>query len=186
MPTKRAKELTSSPLFLEVFHFLRNYKLSDIAQAIALIETHSEDAKEIHGFTKHGPECYRADSSKQSLLKLLRSPLLTKRLKFEILKCVHAEKEPEPKRAIKADAPTYLYLIRNHRNGLTKIGHSRNPSQREKTLQSEEPELEMVFSTPAKPEDEERLHEYFSKNRVRGEWFNLSERQIKAITGGKV
>ena len=37
-----------------------------------------------------------------------------------------------------------IYLMFNSRNGYTKIGRSINPKLREKTLQGEEPEIEMI------------------------------------------
>lgn len=40
----------------------------------------------------------------------------------------------------------YVYLMKNSRNGLTKIGHSSNPVFREKTLQAEEPEINLLHS----------------------------------------
>lgn len=79
------------------------------------------------------------------------------------------------------DNRTNIYLMRNTRNGYTKIGHSFNPEFREKTLQSEEPEIDLMLYFPGTTEDETELHLDFHRNRIRGEWFNLSQNDIQKI-----
>jgi hypothetical protein len=74
----------------------------------------------------------------------------------------------------------HLYLMR-HTNGLTKIGISVNPAAREKTLQAEDPRLEMIFCTPADSWLERKLHNIFRDVRVRGEWFRLQENHVDWI-----
>lgn len=74
----------------------------------------------------------------------------------------------------------YVYLIR-HRNGLTKIGYSRNPRAREKTLQAEDPRLQMIHCFTGDMELEKKLHKAFSHLRKRGEWFELEQRHIDWI-----
>lgn len=78
----------------------------------------------------------------------------------------------------RSEKAMYCYLMRNKRNGFIKIGRSTNPGQREKTLQSEEPEIEMIFFREAPSEVEAALHREFATWRVRGEWFELSKEQI--------
>lgn len=79
---------------------------------------------------------------------------------------------------------TYIYLLRNNRNNLYKIGRSIKPEFREKTIQSEEPEVEMLFISPiTAPEKEKELHSIFKNKRVRGEWFDLDNKDIKLIKG---
>lgn len=75
---------------------------------------------------------------------------------------------------------SFVYLMR-HTNGLTKIGWSRNPEAREKTLQAEDPRLEMIWHTSAKKEVERQLHDIFASVRVRGEWFKLEPHHIDWI-----
>ncbi len=73
----------------------------------------------------------------------------------------------------------YTYLIKNKRNNLYKIGRSKNPKLREKTLQSEEPNI-IIVKTWHK--DIERiLHQDYKDFRVRGEWFKLNKTQVKYI-----
>ena len=71
------------------------------------------------------------------------------------------------------------YIIKNKRNGLYKIGYSSNPLLREYTLQSQEPELESIKIF--KNNHENLLHEKYKKQRVRGEWFDLTNLQVKYI-----
>jgi len=71
------------------------------------------------------------------------------------------------------------YLIKNNRNGFYKIGKSKNPLNREKTLQAEEHLIKIVKLWS---EDiESKLHKEYHQHRVRGEWFKLSKIQVKYI-----
>ena len=68
------------------------------------------------------------------------------------------------------------------RNGYIKIGKSFNPTEREKTLQSKEPELSLIFCSPICLEFIEGVfHRLFEAKRVRGEWFALNEEDIQFI-----
>jgi hypothetical protein len=83
----------------------------------------------------------------------------------------------------KADKPsclTSLYLMK-HVNGLTKIGKSKRPRIREKTLQAEDPRLSLIFVAHGKGHLEDQVHEMFSGLRVRGEWFDLDQSDIETI-----
>lgn len=72
-----------------------------------------------------------------------------------------------------------LYLIKNKRNGLYKIGIAIDTTFREKTLQSQEPEIEAVKLWHGQALMEKWWHNYFKQYRVRGEWFNLTAHQIR-------
>jgi hypothetical protein len=74
----------------------------------------------------------------------------------------------------------FVYLMR-HANGLTKIGLSKYPQARERTLQAEDPRLHMIFYTAGTKETESRLHSIFHSARVRGEWFDLQEHHVDWI-----
>lgn len=76
---------------------------------------------------------------------------------------------------------SFVYLMRNHRNGFTKIGYSSNPSVREATLQSEEPEVTLMASWPGTRQDEKQLHRQYVEFNIRGEWFQLDSIQTDAI-----
>jgi len=76
---------------------------------------------------------------------------------------------------------TKIYVMIDKNTGYYKIGRSINPSLREKTLQSEKPTIEMIFNKEGKHSDEKKLHNMFKKNRVRGEWFDLSGSDLLKI-----
>jgi hypothetical protein len=79
------------------------------------------------------------------------------------------------------DCLRWVYVAINHRNGYHKIGYSKNPALREKTLQSEEPEIELLFSYRGDGKHEKELHEMFSHKRLRGEWFTLDDCDLTTI-----
>ncbi|WP_163518170.1 GIY-YIG nuclease family protein [Gelidibacter japonicus] len=80
----------------------------------------------------------------------------------------------------------HLYLMKDLANGYYKIGISNNPTYREKTLQSEKPTIELIKSKLFSNRKvavafESSLHKTYENKRLRGEWFELSERDIKEI-----
>lgn len=74
---------------------------------------------------------------------------------------------------------TKTYLMVDDNTGLYKIGKSKNPNFREKTLQSEKPTIEMLFVIDKDVECE--LHQKFSHKRVRGEWFRLDNEDVEYL-----
>ena len=85
------------------------------------------------------------------------------------------KKKPKPLK------PTFIYLVIDERTGYIKIGQARNPSARERTLQSENPQVAMLLCSLADAELERELHQEFAQYRIRGEWFKLSENDIEHI-----
>lgn len=80
----------------------------------------------------------------------------------------------------------YVYLMRDDRNGYYKIGMSNNPNKREKTLQSEQPLITLIWQKafPSRKEasaEESRLHCVFQNQRIRGEWFSLTQNDIQLM-----
>ncbi len=80
-----------------------------------------------------------------------------------------------------SDFPTKVYLMKDEHSGLYKIGRSINPLKRERTLQSEKPQIRLIYSFNAYCKDEIDIHEKFKDKRVRGEWFSLNEDDINYI-----
>lgn len=74
---------------------------------------------------------------------------------------------------------TKTYVMKNKRSGLYKIGKSNNPKYREKTLQSEEPNIVMIKVW--NKDIEAQLHKEYKNFRVRGEWFKLNKIQVQYI-----
>jgi hypothetical protein len=77
---------------------------------------------------------------------------------------------------------TKTYLMLNNRNGYVKIGVSNNARYREKTLQSEEPEV-VLFAVLERgaPRMERSLHREYANSRLRGEWFALGPKDVQRI-----
>jgi hypothetical protein len=71
------------------------------------------------------------------------------------------------------------YVIKNQENGLYKIGCSKKPKYREKTLQAETPNIKMIKIWNKNIEN--KLHKEYSKYRIRGEWFKLTKLQVHYI-----
>ena len=79
------------------------------------------------------------------------------------------------------DKENYIYLMFNPRSGLTKIGRNINPQNREKTLQGEDPNTQIIALWKADRKVEKILHQNFDQKRKRGEWFNLSITELLSI-----
>lgn len=74
---------------------------------------------------------------------------------------------------------TKSYIIKDCNNNTYKIGKSKNPLKREKTLQSEKPNLKLIKIFENNIEKE--LHELYKDCRLRGEWFKLNNIQLEYI-----
>ncbi len=68
----------------------------------------------------------------------------------------------------------YVYLMVNADTGLIKIGKSKNPIYRERTLHSKEPSVHRIAMWCCDQQVEKDLHKLFSHKRIRGEWFRLT------------
>jgi hypothetical protein len=66
-----------------------------------------------------------------------------------------------------------VYLMKNMANGYYKIGQSRSPFVRERTLQAQEPDVRLLASVETRSAFERKLHQRYAHQRVRGEWFAL-------------
>lgn len=72
-----------------------------------------------------------------------------------------------------------IYLMKCCRTGNYKIGIGKNPTQRESTLQNEKPDIKLVGSWRGMAKHERAWHYYFSDQRIRGEWFELTPSQVR-------
>lgn len=83
---------------------------------------------------------------------------------------------------IKRKAPArHVYLMVDNQTKKYKIGKSKTPEFRERTLQSEKPDIELLFSCHESIISEKRLHEMYAHKRIRGEWFDLDKKDISNI-----
>jgi hypothetical protein len=76
---------------------------------------------------------------------------------------------------------TFIYIMIDHNTGYYKIGHSKNVIRRERTLQSEKPTIELLYTFEGDVKDERDLHENYKDLRVRGEWFALEDYMVEDI-----
>lgn len=74
-----------------------------------------------------------------------------------------------------------VYLMVNNQTNNYKIGRSANPEFRERTLQSQEPDVTLLFYCPEEVISERDLHDMFADKRVRGEWFALDSNDVLEI-----
>lgn len=102
-----------------------------------------------------------------------RFAVLEERAKQEREKAIGDRIFGEEERLRKSRFNTFIYVMEDLRNGLFKIGRSMTPEKRERTLQSEVPQVQMCFLIPGEEKHERELHENFSAKRIRGEWFSL-------------
>lgn len=79
------------------------------------------------------------------------------------------------------DRAEYVYLMVNNGTGYIKIGTSKNPRHRERTLHSQEPTIFVIALWCCDKKIEKELHEKFKSKRIRGEWFDLNLRDLKNI-----
>lgn len=92
--------------------------------------------------------------------------------------------EPEP--VPEQTETCFVYLMHDTSNDFYKIGISKDPQYRERTLQSEKPTIEKVcakeFPTRQIAEAiESALHKSFATKRIRGEWFSLTPDDIANV-----
>ncbi len=96
---------------------------------------------------------------------------------------------PVPNDSEQKDIEGYIYILEDTSlPGYFKIGFSKQPGHREKTLQAQKPTIRLIKKFIGSMEQEKATHRYLSKFRVRGEWFTgISvediEKAIKKIIG---
>lgn len=77
---------------------------------------------------------------------------------------------------------TVVYVMKSDTSGHFKIGHSRDPEQRLKTLRRYVPDLKIIDMVRTAKVWEIELHRRFNSVRVYGEWFALSQAQLDQIS----
>lgn len=105
------------------------------------------------------------------------------KLKKELAEQLKTEQIEELKKKAKAQKTlnSYTYLMIDTRTGRHKIGRSKRPDVRERTLQSEVPQTKLLAFCHESVVSESELHRVFSAKRVRGEWFDLSKKDVLEI-----
>lgn len=98
---------------------------------------------------------------------------------------IYARPEPKPKPEVK-NAYCYTYLMKDEATGYYKIGMSKDPTFREKTLLGDRPTITLLCKKAYPTREEARNHEKFlhrqyKRQNTRGEWFCLSEEDVMTI-----
>lgn len=76
----------------------------------------------------------------------------------------------------------YVYFVQGECGGSIKIGHSQNPKDRLKGLQTGYPDtLIILFMMPGSEQEEFALHEKFRHIKLNGEWFKPEKELIDEI-----
>lgn len=80
----------------------------------------------------------------------------------------------------------YVYLMKDMANNFHKIGISNHPRYREHTLQSDKPTIELLCAKEYPNRTialaiEAALHKAYASKRLRGEWFNLDDSDVKDV-----
>ena len=174
-PFNKSVEMTTSPYYKETdkgdgeaFQQVLAAYYTALEDSLVIINENSIE-KEVQRLTK---------GLKQEEADLVR---LAVRSKYQ-----SKSKEESPSRLNTDFEYCSVYLMHDKRNGYHKIGMSNKPTIREKTLQSEVPNIEMVCSKKYPSRKiakaiESALHSAFAEQRVRGEWFNLSTTDISML-----
>ena len=89
--------------------------------------------------------------------------------------------------APKVEGKCSVYLMLDEANGYYKIGISNKPKYREHTLQSEKPSIKLICAKEYPNRRiaeaiESALHKAYSAEHMRGEWFNLTAKDVQEIT----
>lgn len=82
--------------------------------------------------------------------------------------------------------PCFAYLMKDAITEFYKIGISRSPAYREKTLQAQQPSVSLFLTKQFASRSEcfafeSGLHKRYSKHRVRGEWFNFTPTALQEV-----
>ena len=159
-----------------VLSAMRSHNLEEIRSLVDYVFNNKEECLAVLEFVRHGYDHVKTAPERYShyLGLALASKLIPDDQKRPPIR------EPQ-KQQIRSPRVGFVYLMFNHRNGLTKIGFSSNPKAREHTLASQEPEIELIAAWKGTMKDEESLHLVHHAKRLRGEWFNLSKSDISSI-----
>lgn len=75
-----------------------------------------------------------------------------------------------------------IYLLFNPDNGLYKIGYSTNILHRLTNIQCYTPRVSLLGAFPGGSQSETQIHLFYKDKCVSGEWFDLTDRDVKTIS----
>lgn len=115
-----------------------------------------------------------SDTDKEAACDVIKSLVDARNAKFD------GKKGIKRKLGIKSKK-TFVYLMHHGLSKAWKIGRSVNPRRREKTLQDQDPRIELKWKTSSVAGFETFLHNKFKDKRLRGEWFDLTATDVDWI-----
>lgn len=164
-----------------------DYSLKELQEALSFLFHNAEEFQKIIKISRYAQDGqgWILNLIKENELKwseidaVLSSPIAADYIKKEIREALNYV-EPPPR--VKYKRPGSIYLGRSSHN-LTKIGFSTSPKKREHGFQIADPNFKMIYISPPvfSINHEGGLHRRLETYRRRGEWFELSERQINKI-----
>ena len=164
-------------LFECIYELARGRTLDE---QIALLKFYSDHRKVLTAASmglRYGPD-WDGIGYSETIQECISSGVYPPKLSLGILSAggygVEKPKKKDPK-------PTWIYLMKCNRTGRTKIGRSLNPAYRERTLQSENPDVLLTHKWESHIDKEGWLHTAFANKRYRGEWFDLDAADIATI-----
>lgn len=138
------------------------------------LQYHRQNALEVLGYFTFNPNKVPKDGTMLAFQPVIPIKIY-ERLSF--LKSLYEDSVDKPH----LDPVNKVYLMLDDTNGLIKIGKSKNPKVRERTLQSEKSQTHLIVQWTAPASVEKELHKIYSAKNVRGEWFRFSLRELDEI-----
>lgn len=146
----------------------------DFITVFNTFQTHRETALENLGYTTFNP--FEVPSNGSLVFGSMAIPI-QKINRLDFLMTLYGKVNNQPH----LDPENKIYLMVDTDTGFIKIGRSKNPKTREKTLQSEKPKIHIICSWTAPAFIEKELHNRYRLKRKRGEWFNLTLNDLDEI-----
>lgn len=162
-------------------YIARNYKNNDALDIFNTYQRQTRTLIEKLGYLTINPEEFKKYGDTNPHIAALGVKGIIRVSEYEKLTFYRKFFEYRPFTFDLNNETKYVYLMINQRNNLFKIGSSINPSHRERTLQSQEPEVGLVAYWQAPVQVEKDLHKKYKEKKKRGEWFNLSLNDIRLV-----
>lgn len=84
-------------------------------------------------------------------------------------------------RKLKVPKDGFLYLIKDHTRGFIKIGFTKDVAGRYNQLRTANAGIELLYSWPGDTDMEYSLHQKYLDRWVDGEWFLMSDKEVRGL-----
>lgn len=129
------------------------------------------------------PQCYYDLTMAQAVQVLTRENKAARRMLSEsITDHMEVLKAYQNMDVTELEPDKYVYVIKNITTGAYKVGISKNPEQRLKSLQvGNDCELNLIGYKQGTFQDESSAHKLLADKNIRAEWFNLDSSDVRAL-----